>query len=858
MTNSNTDSVITQSTIEDNQGNGIHLYNELRDTISHNIIRNNSNGTFISVSQNITLLNNSISNNSRAAILNNGSARTNITDNIIIMNGRSTSPPQQISFENGQDNVIINHNTITQSQNESGIGSSIAEPKQGSGWTIRNNTITSNALGGIVIDIENSTINQNIILHNGRITISTGLSIIGDNNIIRHNIITNTTQDGVLLRESNITFENNSISNSTRHGLTLEGDNNTILNNTFFNNTEHGITMNNLGNNVPPLRTNRIINNTLRDNNEGLVLGVNTSGSIIQNNTFINNTEAQINITSSSTQNNTITSNIITGIATSRGLQVSAGYGNLFALNTLTGSTILADDRTPLGNNNYNDSVTGNSGGGNNWGNITLVEIIDTDADHYGDSGTQLPFNATSSAGLSNYVTGNVSDNRPVTDRIRATVGLISGGGGGNPKTPTIPTKPPVVVPLQRPFFPPLPPPPPRVETPKSSTPDQDIACMQLNGTLLHHLISQQITLPEGVTIPEGYTIIKGPFQLTCQAEYLDVTFTLPDNYDNLKMLRCFGIYCSEITKKETDFVNLQCGNRTIHKIISERLEKREDILFTPDQDLILEEEQTQESTEINEKQRIITHGRTKMELTGWIPPFFKITIEIPQHTITQPANPSLRIVGIPKIITIEKNREGMIPARILFPYAQQEGIEEGSIRLFYYKENQWNLLESNVNEKEGVLEVFISDLNTHAENNQILLATLGVKCALCKPSFLEKQTYDYEATKLKQVYQYENGRDAYIFIHGLMSSPSTFEYVVADFQYSKQPGQIWVLEYSTGKDINRVAEEFIDEIEGHLDQYDRLHFIGYSLGSFVIQRGLEKAQKEQKKDSLRYRFLDK
>ena len=850
LTTSNTDSLITQSTIKDNIGNGIYLYNEKRDTLSHNIIQNNSNGTFISLSQNITLVNNTILLNRQAGILNNASDRTNITQNNITQNGISTTSASQIQFESFQRSVTITHNTIKSSPNASGIISDIATPRQGTDFTIMNNTINNNGKNGILLDIENSTITQNFIQFNGQFnSASNGLGTVGDNNIITHNTITNNTVGGISVIENNNTVQNNTVINSTQNGVLIKGDNNRITQNTIKNNGDIGLQILQISGSDSSV-SNRITNNTILDNKFGIVLEPGVINNVFGNNTITNNTDTQVNITDSSTQNNTFRNNTITGVITSVGVNISAGSGNAFALNTFSGSAVLAHDQTILGTNSWNDSSSGDSGGGNNWGDITSLSIFDNTHDGFGETGSALPFNETNSASLSNVVLGNVSDNRPITNRTSTTVDPGC-RGCGDPKEPEVPGQPVIPEKLEQPIIPEK----PKEEVPKK-LPDDQIACLSMNGNILQKLISENVALPKGVNIPDGYKIIKGPFQLACNGENIDITFSLPDNYQNLKMMRCIGVYCYEITSSSTDYMNLKCGNSTIHKRIESTLKERQD--KTVDiTGTVSPKDKIKETVVVSEEEKTISHGTTTVELTGWTPSFMRLSIYLPEHLILEPQNPSLKIVGLPKVISMEKAVRGEIPARILFAYLEKEFIEEESIHLFYYKKGAWNILEGRLDMDKNILDVTVDDLNALAENDEILLAPIGVRCVACKESIFKKE-YEYEHTRFKQVYDYGGGRNAYILIHGLLSSSDTFEYIINDFQYNKQPGQVWTLEYTTSRPLDLIAQDFIDEIEEHLDEYDTIYIVGHSLGAFVVQRGLEIAQEIRNQDKLKYRFLDK
>ncbi|MBS3176195.1 hypothetical protein J4457_03090 [Candidatus Woesearchaeota archaeon] len=359
------------------------------------------------------------------------------------------------------------------------------------------------------------------------------------------------------------------------------------------------------------------------------------------------------------------------------------------------------------------------------------------------------------------------------------------------------------------------------------------------------------IEVPTELKVPEGYDVVSGPFTLPCSGQSIDITFNLPDEYKNLKLLRCKDGQCYEIIGM-SNLENLTCGNESIHDSIERKLSERESYERIPE----VFELQPPAKGLITEGQRVLISGRAKLEFTGWIPPYLLVTISTLNTSIAEPLNPSLGIVNVPQVITLEKAIQGKIPARIIFPYSETRKFESDTIQLFYYKNNEWNLIDGKNNPNEKSIEVTTDDLTQFEENNKIILAPLGVICYGCIEAF--KQGYNYSGLHLKKVYDYGKSKDAFILIHGLMSSPRTFEFIVNDFKYNKQPAQIWTLEYSTGRDLDVIAQEFIDTLELHLDEYDHIYLIGHSLGSFVIQEGLLRANEAKKKDPLKYGFLDR
>ncbi|MBI5881311.1 right-handed parallel beta-helix repeat-containing protein, partial [archaeon] len=150
------------------------------------------------------------------------------------------------------------------------------------------------------------------------------------------------------------------------------------------------------------------INSTfVRNSGTGILLSNSTPGSIF--NSTINSSSGcglSINKTDSYVVRNTSFSNNYYGVCID-----ANSTNNTFYYNNFTSSTSY-HAKADIAGNHFNTTVVGKAHG-NYWDDILSLEIYDTDADGFGDSGTQYPYNST----YSSKVTANVTDWGPITSK---------------------------------------------------------------------------------------------------------------------------------------------------------------------------------------------------------------------------------------------------------------------------------------------------------------------------------------------------------------------------------------------------------------------------------------------------------
>ncbi len=150
---------------------------------------------------------------------------------------------------------------------------------------------------------------------------------------------------------------------------------------------------------------------TVSNYSTALYLGSSNSDNLIHNMTFANSTYGvYINNTDDDNYtNNTFYNN-------EYGVYIENSTGNLFYYNNFTGSTYYHAYSDTSGNlfNTTNGSDCGAlCARGNYWDDIGSLNILDTNSDGFGDSGTDYPYNSTNGGNVSAYVT----DYGPITSR---------------------------------------------------------------------------------------------------------------------------------------------------------------------------------------------------------------------------------------------------------------------------------------------------------------------------------------------------------------------------------------------------------------------------------------------------------
>ncbi|MBT4824210.1 hypothetical protein HN695_04395 [Candidatus Woesearchaeota archaeon] len=355
--------------------------------------------------------------------------------------------------------------------------------------------------------------------------------------------------------------------------------------------------------------------------------------------------------------------------------------------------------------------------------------------------------------------------------------------------------------------------------------------------------LKKQLTKDEEVIIPA--------FSLKCNQENLDMTLNIPEEYGEIRILKCEDGDCSKVNNKIVD--DLNCGQ----EIINEK---------------IIEDDYSH-LTSIETKEVELNVEEFKLALTGMGTEVLKIRDETKKELgisineqALQPSNPRLKIIGKPvkiKAKNIEKELE------INLPYIIPEGFENESIGIYVNKGKntdnkiEWVYLGGEINKKEKTISIKIDDINevvdssdnnfdlkTITEEEEIEVALMGILCLNCLRAELEL-AYEPELEE-------EIVKDAIIFVHGLASSPGTYEKIIKDIKLTDQAFQSWTFSYPTTDSIEKNAKEFARLLELNSNKFDRLFIAGHSLGGIITQQAAHYAYEENKKVEGTFSFVNK
>ncbi|MGY5876759.1 MAG: right-handed parallel beta-helix repeat-containing protein, partial [Candidatus Thorarchaeota archaeon] len=241
---------VTANIVYSNGNSGIFLYGNTGTIVDGNVIFDNSNlgqcGIDVHFSDDVTIIDNQIHNNTYCGINLLNSSRTIITENIISNN----SAHGIVGVHS--DNTTIHDNDI--SDNGWWGGMTQIDPPDlcgivfggTTGWIISSNRIWNNNASGIAIQsASDSEIIDNEIFNNTDRGISSTLSeniTVAENEIWGNGWVTNGSVAGIWIDYSNYSLvEGNTIYNNTWYGLHESGFANTLRGNEIYENRNDAI-----------------------------------------------------------------------------------------------------------------------------------------------------------------------------------------------------------------------------------------------------------------------------------------------------------------------------------------------------------------------------------------------------------------------------------------------------------------------------------------------------------------------------------------------------------------------------------------------------------------------------------------
>jgi pimeloyl-ACP methyl ester carboxylesterase len=323
--------------------------------------------------------------------------------------------------------------------------------------------------------------------------------------------------------------------------------------------------------------------------------------------------------------------------------------------------------------------------------------------------------------------------------------------------------------------------------------------------------------------VPRGYDIILEPFSLSrCNGASVELKFNIPETYKDVKIMRCNKKFCTTEKLKSTGSI-AELGE------ISSDVRRAYDNLSIAWIDY-----HTKEAKATINTNRILSNGNHSIEFYGEN----KFTAKVirSKEAIPEPKNAFLMSVSVPLIINVSEVFN--MDAEISIPYNKIPNIDEESLKIYGMLNDEWELIGGDITEGKVVAKVDNIDRFFDSENKAIF-SVIGVVCEFCYNSSLVKV---YNGTS----------REAIILVHGLASSPSTFDEVIEDIRLTEQPFQTWTLGYSSQRTIEDISKEFMDLLEIQSQNIDKIYIAAHSMGGLITQKALYNAHLKD------YKFVDK
>ncbi|MBI4149371.1 hypothetical protein HY491_02905, partial [Candidatus Woesearchaeota archaeon] len=331
--------------------------------------------------------------------------------------------------------------------------------------------------------------------------------------------------------------------------------------------------------------------------------------------------------------------------------------------------------------------------------------------------------------------------------------------------------------------------------------------------------------------VPKGYAILAEPFSVSC-ADQFELVFAVSNNFLDVHALRCGGSGCFREEIREQEM--LLCPGEV------QQTEERE--LFTPDQ---FQFKISEVQGRLTPEALTVLSGEYAVEFSD---DAIGIGVRLSQPKGAEPAsrNPLAKIMGTPMVLKLTETGK-RLPVKITLPYIRDNSINEDGIGIYALKDGNWTYVGGKVIKERTRVQAEIDDITKYAEGNDVHFAAIGELCETCLFSVF------------KHVYTPPIGsKDAVIMVHGLGSSPETFNQILKDIEATQQPWQAWTFGYPTTKRIEENAMEFANQMELYADYYDYIYIAAHSMGGLVTQQAVRYAYDENQKNPGRYRFVDK
>jgi pimeloyl-ACP methyl ester carboxylesterase len=339
-------------------------------------------------------------------------------------------------------------------------------------------------------------------------------------------------------------------------------------------------------------------------------------------------------------------------------------------------------------------------------------------------------------------------------------------------------------------------------------------------------------TQQAGPGIPAGYEVIESFRAVNCDRQALDVTFSIPDHYKDVRVLRCGRGGCTSVVEEEVSRTAV-CAGTPLESLRREELLRRRTV--KPQQLAPI----VGRGEVIAPDNRVVRTDNYRIEFTGSLPVRFPVRLGAPRADLPAPLNPSLSIIGTPLVVHVDDPPDVPLPAAIQLPVPQAQ-VEPDSTAIYVLLEGRWLPLGG---ERRGTaITVAVDDLRAFLQDGTATFAVLGIACFACTEGVL------------KPVYEPEGVRNAVVLVHGFGASPRTWQPFIDEVVRSRQPFQAWVYGYPFTQTTDVSGRELADQLQLQASRYDRLYLVGHSLGGIIMEKALALAHGEPG----RYDFIGK
>ena len=159
--------------------------------------------------------------------------------------------------------------------------------------------------------------------------------------------------------------------------------------------------------------------------------------------------------------------------------------------------------------------------------------------------------------------------------------------------------------------------------------------------------------------IPQGYSTVLEPFNLDCSGESVELTFSIPDDYIDVQLLKCKNQLCAPTIVHE--ITKLECG-----EIVKEV--RRETRYLTPE---LMAIGITETNISISEFKKALRSGNNSVKFYGEIFENLTASLSMPSKEIEEAKNPALKITGTPLVLRL--NNKVDLTTTITIPYIYEK-----------------------------------------------------------------------------------------------------------------------------------------------------------------------------------------